>query len=216
MKLHSLLSSIGLACTGAVLISSAAFAAEPVAGVYIGGGLTYNGASGLGGKIDSAMGAQGMGTSSTADINSTNPNVRLGYQLNSNFSIEGSYDRVGKMNVQSTGSADTASGTWKANGVGLSVVGRLPIDNKWAVYGRLGAEQWRTSLNLTSNTGGATNAGSSSITTDLVTGLGTAYSVSRNIDATAEYIHYDRVGSTSATGQTGLNTFNVGMNYHFM
>ncbi len=219
MKLHSLLSSIGLACTGAVLISSTAFAAEPVTSVYIGGGLAYSSASGLGGKIDSAMAAQGLGTSSTADSSSTNPNVRLGYQLNSNFAIEGSYDRVGTMNVQSavsTPSADTASGTWKAHGLGLSVVGRLPIDNKWSVYGRLGAEQWRTSLNLTSNTGGATNAGTSSITTGLVTGLGTAYSVSRNIDATAEYIHYDRVGSTSVTGQTGINAFSLGVNYHFM
>ena len=219
MKLNSLLSTIGLACTGAVLVTSSAFAAEPLADVYIGGGLSYNNASGLGGKIDSALGNQGLGaTHSTADSNSTNPNVHLGYQLNSNFAIEGSYDRIGTMNVQTAvpSTGDTASGTWKANGVGLSVVGKWPIDNKWSVYGRLGAEQWRTSLHLASNAGGATNVGATSTTTGLVTGLGTAYSLSRHVDATAEYTHYDRVGSTSVTGQTGINAFSLGVNYHFM
>ncbi len=219
MKLNSFLSSMGLALVGTAVASASAFAAEPLNNLYVGGGLSFNSATGLGAKIDSADGKQGLGSSSTADQRSNNPNLHLGYQLNPNFAIEGSYDRVGKMNVNSsitTPSPDTATGAWKANGVGLSVVGKLPIDTQWSVFGRLGVEQWRTSLNLASNSGGATNVGFTSTTTGLLAGAGAAYALSQRVDATAEFVHYDRVGSNRTTGQIGLNAVHVGLNYHFM
>jgi opacity protein-like surface antigen len=218
MKLTSFISTLGLACLGGAAVVPQAYAAEPAPGVYLGGGLSYSGVSGLGGKIDGATPNQGLGTTSSADSTSTNGNLRLGYRINPRVAVEATYDQVGNMNVQSAVTApgaDTAKGTWKSSGLGLHVIGNLPLNDKWSVYGRVGAEQWNTSLSLASTTGGATALSTSSNNTALALGAGAAYALTRNLDATAEYMHYSRVGDDTSTGSTGLDRVNVGLLYHF-
>jgi opacity protein-like surface antigen len=222
MKLNPLWSSIGLLSLGVGLAAPAAHAADAVnagTGLYVGGSLSFNNVSGLGGKIDSALANQGYGSSSSADSSSTNPSLRLGYQFSPNFALEGTYDRVGSLNVQSTlasPSADTATGSWKSHGYGLHALGILPIDQQWSVYGRVGVEQWHTRLDLSSSAGGPTSLSTSDSTTSLALGAGASYALSRNVDATAELIHYNRVGDAASTGRTGLNQFSVGLRYHFL
>jgi OOP family OmpA-OmpF porin len=165
------------------------------------------------------LSSQGIASSTSADHSSTNPNFRLGYRINPNVAVEASYDRVGKMDLQSAISsptADSASGTWKGHGLGLHVLGIAPLDDKWSLYGRVGVERWKTSLDLASNAGGSTSYGASSSHTSLALGAGAAYAISRNVDATAELVHYNHVGDATSTGRTGLNQFNFGLRYHFM
>ena len=94
--------------------------------------------------------------------------------------------------------------------------GIAPLDDKWSLYGRVGVERWKTSLDLSSNSGGSTSYSASSSHTSLALGAGTAYAISRNVDATAELVHYNHLGDTTSTGRTGLNQFNLGLRYHFM
>ena len=216
MKLNTVFAT--LAPLGLVLAMPLAHAADPTGDVYVGGGLSMSRASGLGGKIDSALANQGVTSSSSADTSSTNPNFRLGYRVSPNVAVEASYDRVGKMDVQSaisSPSVDSAAGSWKAHGLGLHVLGIAPIDNKWSLYGRLGVERWKTNLDL-SSTSGSTNYSGSSTHTSLALGAGAAYAITPNVDATAELVHYTHVGDDTNTGRTGLNQFNLGLRYHFM
>lgn len=220
MKTNLLWSPIGLSLLGLGLVSPAAYAVNGNAGtgLYLGGAISFSHASDLGAKIDSALASQGYHSSSSADSWSTNGGLRLGYQFTPNFALEGTYDRVGNMGVQSTLSspmADTAMGNWKSYGLGLHALGIVPIDPQWSVYGRLGVEQWHTSLNLTSNVGGPTSLSNSDNSTSLALGAGVSYALTRNVDATAELIHYTHVGDPSSTGRTGLNQFSLGLRYHF-
>jgi OmpA-OmpF porin, OOP family len=186
--------------------------------VYIGAAVSQNRASGLDGKVDNAWANQGFGASSSTERSSTNPNLQLGYRINRNLSVEATYDRIGNLGVQSsvaTPGVDTASGQWKAHGVGLHALVSQPLNDKWSVQGRVGLERWHTSLGMTSNTAGAANLNTSANNLSLVLGAGAAYAISRNVDATAELIHNNRVGD-SATGRTSVNTVNMGLRYHFM
>lgn len=211
---------IGLLWLGLGLGASVARAADGNAGtgLYVGGAVTFNHATDLGARIDAALAGQGYSSRSSADSWNTNGDLRLGYQFTPNFELEGTYDRVGNMGLQSALSAptaDTASGNWKSWGLGLHALGIVPIDSQWSVYGRLGVEQWHTSLNLTSNIGGPTSLSNSDNNTSLALGAGVSYALTRNVDATAELIHYTRLGDASSTGRTGLNQFSLGLRYHF-
>lgn len=220
MKPNPLWSSMGVLLLGLGLAAPAAHAADGNAGtgLYLGGAISFNHASDLGTKIDSSLASQGYNSRSSANSWNTNGSLRLGYQFTPNFALEGSYDRVGDMGVQSTLSsptADMATGTWKSYGLGLHALGIVPIDPQWSVFGRLGVEQWHTSLNLTSSMGGPTSLSNSDNSTSLALGAGVSYALTRNVDATAELIHYTRVGDPASTGRTGLNQLSLGLRYHF-
>ena len=219
MKLNKFCSAILFASIGCAFITPSVFAADVGSDIYIGGALSLRTNPNLGGKIDSALSSQGFSSATSAGNSSGNPSLRLGYRINPNLAVEASYDRTGNLNLQSAISAptsDTATGSWSSRGLGLHVLGIQPIDTKWSVYGRLGVEQWRTSLNLASNAGGATSVATQSSNMTLALGAGTAYALTSNLDATGEFIHYNNVGNATSTGRVGLNTFNVGLRYHFM
>lgn len=219
MKSNALSAAILLASVGATFLSTAAFAADPGSDLYIGGSMALNRPSNLGGKIDSSLSNQGVTSTTSASNGSTNPGLHLGYRLNPNFAVEATYDRVGSVNLNSSvtaPAADTAVGSWKSRGLGLHVLGIQPIDQQLSVFGRVGVEQWRTSLNLASNAAGATNVNTVGTNMSLALGAGAAYAITPKVDLTGELTRYSRVGNASTTGQAGLNAFSVGVRYHFM
>ncbi|SFU49697.1 Outer membrane protein beta-barrel domain-containing protein [Polaromonas sp. YR568] len=206
---------------GAAMAAQTALAA-PLASqspdVYLGGNIAYSRTSSLGGSIDGALNNQGLASSTSTSTPSATGGLRLGYRLNPNLAFEASYDRIGSTDLQSaitSPAADTASGTWKAHGFGLHVLGIAPLDNQWSAYGRAGIEQWHTSLDTASATGGTPNVSTTGSNTSLALGAGVAYAISPNVDATAELVHYNRVG-TSATGTSAVNQVNFGLRYHFL
>ena len=220
MKPNPLGSAIGLMLLALGLAVPSAQAADGNAGtgLYLGGAISFNHATDLGAKIDSSLAGMGYGSGSSADSWNTGGDLRLGYQFTPNFALEGSYDRLGNFGVQSTLSSPTAglaSGDWKSWGLGLHAVGIVPINSQWSVYGRLGVEQWHTSLNLTSGVGAPIGVSGSDSSTSLAFGAGVSYALTRNVDATAELVHYNHVGDPGSTGRTGLNQLSLGLRYHF-
>lgn len=220
MKPRTFYSCIATLALAAGLMAPAADAQQTPdgTGLYLGGAVSVDQAGDLGPRIDAALAGQGYRSNSTADSGSANPGLRLGYRFSPNFALEGSYDRVGSLGLQSAFSApapDTATGNWKSWGLGLHALGILPLGSKWSVYGRLGVEQWHTSLSLTSGAGGPTRLSDSDENTSLALGAGVSYALTPNVDATAELIHYTRVGDAASTGGTGLNELSLGLRYHF-
>lgn len=186
--------------------------------VYLGGNIAASRAPGLGGSIDGALGSQGLASSTSTGTPGTSGGLRLGYRLNPNLAFEASYDRIGSTSLQSaiaSPAADSASGSWKSHGFGLHVLGIAPIDKQWSFYGRAGVEQWRTSLDTASATGSTANVSTTGSNTTLALGAGVAYAISPNVDATAELVRHNRVG-TSATGSSAVNQVNFGLRYHFL
>jgi len=152
--------------------------------VYIGGNIAASRAPGLGGSVDGALANQGLGSSTSTGTPGTSGGLRLGYRLNPNLAFEASYDRIGSTDLQSaiaSPAADSASGTWKAHGFGLHVLGIAPLDKQWSVYGRAGVEQWHTSLDTASATGSTPNVSTTGSNTSLALGAGVAYAISRRM-----------------------------------
>ncbi|MDB5849514.1 MAG: hypothetical protein JWP29_3266 [Rhodoferax sp.] len=218
-KLGRVLTSAGILTLGLGLIAPVAFAAGPsVPDLYIGGNISVNRTADLGGKIDSGLASQGIASNSGADKSSTDPSLRLGYKFTPNFALEASYDHIASHDVNSTitsPNGDTASGHWKANGLGVHAVGIFPIDQKLSVYGRVGVEQFHTKFDLASNVGGSTAVSASDDNTSLVLGAGASYAINKNVDTVIEYNRFNHVGD-AGTGRSAVNQFNVGLRYHFM
>lgn len=218
-KLSWVITSAGILTLGLGAFAPAAFAAGPnTPDLYIGGNISVNRATDLGGKIDSGLASQGIAASSTADKSSTDPSLRLGYKITPNFAVEASYDHIAKHDVNSTISSptgDTASGKWKADGLGLHAVGIVPIDQNLSVYGRVGVEQFHTKFDLASTSGGSTAISNSGHNTSLVLGAGLSYAINKNVDTVVEYNRFNHVGDAD-TGRSAVNQFNVGLRYHFM
>jgi OmpA-OmpF porin, OOP family len=153
-------------------VQNAAPAAAPMmapglSGVYVGGTIGSTAITDLGSKV----GVGGF----------------VGFKFNENIAIEGG--------VQSLGSYTVAGEKVSASAYNVSVLGGLPIDPKFSVYGRLGYGT------LTATAKGASAADTSSV----IYGVGARYHINQNLAIRGEY--------TRLASDTG--TFGVGVQYGF-
>lgn len=188
--------------------------ADDGTGLYVGASALFGNVGDLGGKVDAALANQGVAAQTSADSWSVNPGLRLGYRFTPNFALEGSYDRLGNLGLNGSLGGGLASGNWKSWGLGLHAVGILPFASKWSLYGRLGVERWHTHLTLNPAAGGPA-VSTSDDSTGLAVGAGVSYSLTRNVDATAEWTHFTQIGDPNGTGRTGMNQLSLGLRYHF-
>ena len=103
-----------------------------------------------------------------------------GYQLNRNFSAEGGYGQIGKVNVTGPGgNAEITGRAWEAVGIGA-----YPVSDVFSIFGKLGYFKARFKL----NTVGITTKES---TSDFTWGFGGRYDFSKQFAMRAEYQHYE-------------------------
>ena len=110
----------------------------------------------------------------------------VGYKINDNFAVEAGAQSLGKYTVSGS---DVDASAWN-----VSVVGTVPVDPKFSVFGRLGYGS------LT-----ATAIGASGDTTSALFGAGVRYHLNQNLAIRGEY--------TRLASDTG--TFAVGLKYGF-
>lgn len=119
-----------------------------------------------------------------------------GYQANRNFALELGYHDLGKHNI--------AGFPLESEAVEVLGVGRLPLNQQAALYGKLGGYR------STSKGGGANER-----QVDITFGAGFEYALSQNIAARAEWQRYRAIGG-GAIGQTSdLDVYSVGAVYRF-
>jgi OmpA-OmpF porin, OOP family len=87
------------------------------------------------------------------DSRSTTGKILLGYTFSRNFAVEGGYTQVGKSTVSldfrsGLNSVGTFQADYKMTAWFIDAVGMLPLGEKWALIGRLGAAYGRTSVNM--------------------------------------------------------------------
>jgi len=118
----------------------------------------------------------GVGFANT-DSNETSLKILGGYQIDRHWGIEAAVTDFGHYRGSD------------AKSVSLAATGTLPLDRQWALMGKAGVSSNRTGL-----------AGSSD-RSELLVGIGVAYTLSRNLGLRLEYEEYGRLADPG----TGFN-----------
>ena len=119
-----------------------------------------------------------------------------GYQFNPNFAVEASYVDFGdfEANAFATDGLNVASGSVKASadGFGFALVGRLPIDAGFSVFGKLGLIAWDGDISGNATLNGTTlvDIRQSDDDIDPFYGVGVEYVVNQ-VMVRAEFERYD-------------------------
>lgn len=116
-----------------------------------------------------------------------------GYQITPNFGVELGYAWLGRFTANST--------DVKADGPFLDAVGTWPINNQWAVLGRLGVVNARVDSPLGHDRG-----------TDIKGGLGVQYSLS---DTTSIRAEWERYGLKAFDETPKVDLYSIGVNMSF-
>jgi OmpA-OmpF porin, OOP family len=157
--------------------------------------------------------------STTSSDNDTAYRAYVGYLFLPYVGVEAGYVDLGKFrfrtDVMPTGSL---TGEPRIKGGDLSIVGRLPIGESFAVYGRAGVFAARTNTTYSSDgsvilvDGGERQR---KRTTNAAYALGASYDFTRNIGIRAEWARYTDLGNDLTGGRTDANFVSVGLTYTF-
>ena len=135
----------------------------------------------------------------------------LGYQMNPNFALEGGYFNLGQFNFRATTApAGSLSGQIKLQGLNLDLVGKMPLNERWSVLARVGAQSAQARDRF-SGTGAVhvLNATPSQRATHVKAGLGLQYEMSKSLLVRVEGERYrinDAVGNLG-----GVNVFSLSL-----
>lgn len=192
-----------------------AMAADPaVAAWYLGAGAGQSRAK----LNDSSTNAVLAGTGTTAgattkDETDVSYKLFLGYQFNPYFAVEAGYFDLGEFSFTATTvPAGTLRGSLKNHvGINLDVLGKLPLGDRFSLYGRLGVQNSKTTA-LFSGTA-VSNPAPSKNKTDYKLGLGAQFDFTKNIGVRGEWERY-RV-SDGFNGRTDVDVFSAGLLYKF-
>lgn len=130
----------------------------------------------------------------------------FGYQFNENFALENQIRRLGSWKIDSGIRAN-------ADSINLSLIGKVPLNKEFSLYGRLGVARNTVSV-------GYTNLSIAASQTKAVLGLGGEYRFDKNFSLRAEYAN---LGSTQLGDKSlgvdpvkiKVQQLTVGLNYRF-
>ena len=161
---------------------------------------------------------QGVGatmTSITESNRSTNYKLFGGYQMNRYWGLEAGYFDLGTFDFKAqTAPPGSLTGEIKLRGLNLDVVGRMPLTEKFSVFGRVGAHYTETRDTFTgSGAVNVTNANPSKTEWNPKIGLGLEYSLTQALALRGEVERY-RVND--AVGNTGdIDAATIALVYRF-
>ncbi|MDC8770284.1 outer membrane beta-barrel protein [Roseateles albus] len=173
-----------LACLTALGGSGQAQAAEQ--GFYVGGDI---------GRSSNNLKSPTKPAVST-DKTATSWGLYGGYQFNKYFATELGVTRLGSTHI---GTGESTSTSYS-----LDAIGRLPLNDKFAFYGRLGAAH-----NERSYSGFDKNHA-----VGFKTGLGMEYALDKNWALRTELTRFNNMPTQSTYGNAS-NVLSMGVNYHF-
>ena len=159
--------------------------------------------------------AGATGLSSDGKSNGNQWRLQLGYQINPNVAVEGGYIDFGKAKYSATyTNPGSASGTVKAGGVDVAVLGILPVTDSVSLFGKLGAVAAHVKSDITAT--GVTSPGSSSanVVAPLL-GLGASFKVGDATEIRTEFDHVSKLGKSDRTDKLTSDMLSIGLAYHF-
>jgi OOP family OmpA-OmpF porin len=181
----------------------AAFPALAQPGFYIGAGA---GSSSFDNDI-----ATGLFTSGTVDTSSSGFKLFGGYQFGEHFGVELSYVDLGKANYSgSYYGVPVTGGKVEVWGLNISLVGTLPLNPTFALFGKVGLFAWEAKSKDT--TGGVAFSGSLT-GADYSIGAGLSFSFTKNLGARVEWERFGLSGYYYDLGNVDM--LSLGVVYRF-
>lgn len=130
-----------------------------------------------------------------------------GYQLNRNIAVEGGYVDMGKASVAGPqGFASAESNAWQ-----IGAVGSLPLNQQFALTGKLGVA--RTSTDSAGIVNGIAFAGTQRNTAPTY-GLGLRYDISQAVALRGDWDRY-RIKDNAFGGKSDSDLFTLGAQFRF-
>ncbi len=173
--------------------------------VVLGGGTAQ--AADQGGYLGIGLGqstakdfCSGLSSGVSCDDKDTGVKLFGGYQFNPNGAIEIGYVDLGKAKTSIPGQSVEG----KSHGVDLSFVGALPVNDQFAVLGRVGLFFWKADRSASGSSDSASG-------NDLTYGLGVKYDFSRNVSVRFEWQQFKDVGDTNTTGTSDMELLYASM-----
>ena len=157
----------------------------------------------------------GSFTSASFDDSDTGLRLFVGALINPNFSIELGHVDLGEASTdaQSNGCCFYFAGPVQhsagADGLDLSVVGRLPISEAGGVHVRAGMFKWEVSESISDSGGGASGSDDGN---DFFYALGAEYRVGEQLGLRAEYAFYTL---DAAGGEFDVNMLSASAAFYF-
>ena len=182
---------------GTVLAFSAPAAFAQAQGLYIGGSIGQAQADGF---CDSEPGF----TVTSCDDKDTGWKAFLGYRVNRNLAVEGSYMNGGELGgtVNSffgTGTVKTDVTAW-----GIAALGILPLSERFELFGKLGFVRGESDSDVTIN--GTPIPSDDDSGTELTYGIGVVYNITRSLGIRAEWENVD---------DADISLLSIGIQYKF-
>lgn len=138
-----------------------------------------------------------------------------GHQFNRNLALEGGYFNLGKTDFSAnTAPAGTLGGQRRVQGINLDLVGTLPVTERFAFLGRVGAQYARSKASY-SGTGAASgvSTGDSNSGTNMKLGLGVQYAITPAVWVRGEIERY-RVKALAGHGRN-IDTATISVVFPF-
>lgn len=152
-------------------------------------------------KIDGCPGAAAPGA--TCDDKDTTWKIFGGYQFNSYLGYE-----IGLVDLSewpaSLGAVGTANA--KLRIFELTLVGTMPLSQRFSVYGKAGVYQWDADFEPAAGVAATADANGN----DYTFGLGATYKLTRTAAVRLEWQRYNKVGDPSTTGRFNVDVVGVG------
>lgn len=175
-------------------------------------------------EVDTVLTNLGAVFASSSNNTDTAYKLQAGYQFNSNLAVEGGYADLGKFTYHALATVPagaTRDGAVSVTAWNLDAVGRLPVSDDLAVFGKLGVASYDLSYTCQGAVIACVTPSRSNSGTPLHYGLGVDWSFGKKLFARAEYEVYEKMGEAfNATGSTGTSRAKVsvaivGIGYKF-
>lgn len=130
--------------------------------------------------------------------------IVLGYKFNPYLAVEGQYTGIGKV-------TDNVSGSAKGDAASLAVLGILPLNQNFSLYGKIGVAATKTTVSSSlSPMNDATRTG-------VTYGLGAEYNVNQKVGVRLGWDHYNAAIDDFGNHEKNVNAdvATVGVVYHF-
>jgi OOP family OmpA-OmpF porin len=207
-------------------LGASAQAAEP--GWYVLGFAGESSASGLSqGQVDgnleaifASVGLEIVDATSTLDDTDTGFGIGGGYQLNDHFAVEFGYVDLGSIGYRAEGTvtddvdqfAAEAILDSSANGPVVSVLGILPIGERFSVFGRIGLSllNAKGTARITVD-GTSARASQSAQKSDPMFGVGVEYDLTRHFAIRLGWDRYLDVATQNVAGDTDADLYSLGV-----
>ena len=201
-----------LAVVAIVGLAAGSCASAAGTGWYVLGGAGDElGTSGDKAALDNALTSEGAHGFSESISNPAIYRLQAGYQINSNWAIEGGYLYSNDESYSASGGSLRSAVDALAIGSGwtLTGVGILPLGNQFSLLGKLGVADIHDKAKITGALGAFSASGSKTAATY---GIAAKYDFTDAVSARLDLDSYD-VGDSSSSARSSVWTVNLGYKF---